>query len=629
MLRCLINAVAVSSLSLYASSALSQPIPAAPQQPPMTLLKLDRDYRLNADGSYVLTETAVRRHNSEQSAQRSGQTRISYSPERESVEVLEAYTLTADGHRIEVSRQHEQQAPASATAPLYGDQRVVSLVFPALGPGAEMHQVVRRTVHRPVLPGGFSVITDYPRLIDVGSSSISLSAPIDMDISAQASDMEGGEVTASDGRRHWRWSVADIPPLEFEPGAVNPKDLGYRLSLSSFDDYSSLGAAYAERLLPAAEPTPRVLELSARIVGEATTQEAKTRALHAWTVRQLRGVPLDLEESVATPRPVDEVLEAGYADSLHLALTLKALLAAQGIDARLALSNGSNSHWRHTVAVRQQFDQALLWLPELERYVTPSYEILPFDTLPANLAGKPVLVLGEQGEATRLETLPLTSAQHERQFAMTRMTLDAEGRLEGETELSGSGLGEFFDRYLFTTIQPGTEAQVAAAALAEHGHHGSGTLEAQGDPRDLNQPFSWRSRFEIPEYTRVEAGESFALPAGIPRLGALVMVPRDFSIPERHQPYACSAIDKHEITELRLPQGVNPTTLPRDVEERNAAGAYTAHYRLDDRLLRAERRLVLTPGGEAGRAVCDGEDYQQQRALVRALARDLRGRIQL
>lgn len=72
----------------------------------------------------------------------------------ETLEVVAAYTLTADGQRHDVApdRIYTQESYSSATAPLYADRKVRVIVFSNLAPGSRVVYELRRTQNTPYFP---------------------------------------------------------------------------------------------------------------------------------------------------------------------------------------------------------------------------------------------------------------------------------------------------------------------------------------------------------------------------------------------------------------------------------------------------------------------------------------------
>ena len=82
------------------------------------------------------------------SVEQFSQVRLSYSEKMETLEVLGAYTITADGQRRDVPA--DRITPRRATPAPGGDadRKVRVIVFPNLAPGTRLYYQVRRTQAR-------------------------------------------------------------------------------------------------------------------------------------------------------------------------------------------------------------------------------------------------------------------------------------------------------------------------------------------------------------------------------------------------------------------------------------------------------------------------------------------------
>lgn len=105
------------------------------------------DYQVRADAGNVQTETYEILLKTKAAVEQFSQVRLSYSEKMETLDVVNAYTLTADGQRREVpaDRIYTQESYSSASAAMYADRKVRVIVFPNLAPGTRLFYQVRRT----------------------------------------------------------------------------------------------------------------------------------------------------------------------------------------------------------------------------------------------------------------------------------------------------------------------------------------------------------------------------------------------------------------------------------------------------------------------------------------------------
>ncbi|MGH8448541.1 DUF3857 domain-containing protein, partial [Pseudomonas sp.] len=123
----------------------------------LTVEKNLQSYVVNADGSFVLDVELVSRINEERAIKPNAQRSVSFNRTLETLAIIEAYTLKADGRKVPVSADQikEQQEQASANAPMFQDSLVKVVIFPELAVGDRMvlHYRLQRTT--PLFPGQF------------------------------------------------------------------------------------------------------------------------------------------------------------------------------------------------------------------------------------------------------------------------------------------------------------------------------------------------------------------------------------------------------------------------------------------------------------------------------------------
>jgi hypothetical protein len=88
-------------------------------RPNTTVLNDDNVYNVKADGTYTLDEVVSYRIETDQGVQQRSQIPLYYSPSLERLDILDAYTTTRNGKRIDVTPDKIllQQSAESAGAP--------------------------------------------------------------------------------------------------------------------------------------------------------------------------------------------------------------------------------------------------------------------------------------------------------------------------------------------------------------------------------------------------------------------------------------------------------------------------------------------------------------------------------
>lgn len=137
------------------------------------------DYEVRDDASSVETDTYEILLKTKSAVEQFSQVRLSYSEKMETLDVLEAYTITSEGLRQDVAADkiYTQESYSSASAAMYADRKVKVVVFPNLAPGARIVYRVRRAQNTPYFPGYFSLWETFSVFAQYDDAVITLVAP--------------------------------------------------------------------------------------------------------------------------------------------------------------------------------------------------------------------------------------------------------------------------------------------------------------------------------------------------------------------------------------------------------------------------------------------------------------------
>ncbi|WP_159088747.1 DUF3857 domain-containing protein, partial [Xanthomonas fragariae] len=146
------------------------------------------DYEVGADASSVVTDEYEILLKTKSAVERFSQVRLSYSEKMETLDVLEAYTVTAEGLRRDVSTDkiYTQESYSGASAAMYADRKVKVVVFPNLAPGARVVYRVRRAQNTPYFPGYFSLWETFSVFAQYDDAVVTLVAPKSLPCSPRA-----------------------------------------------------------------------------------------------------------------------------------------------------------------------------------------------------------------------------------------------------------------------------------------------------------------------------------------------------------------------------------------------------------------------------------------------------------
>ena len=312
---------------LIALVLLGLPV-AAQYRPSFSSVREVTSIHVNKDGSSVTLTEVQRKIETQQGIEMLGEQRISYNSTLENVEVLEAYTLLADGTRVNVEpdkirTQNDVDADGSN---IYSDSKVEPL---------------------PTDPKG----------------SVRYSFTFEQDTTYPTED--------------WRLDLVHFAP---------------RFAASSFKTYAEVGRSYQERAYPKTQITPDIQALANQLTQYSKSDKDKVRKLYNWVAHNIRYVGIYLGAGGVVPHDAQSILTNRYGDCKDHVVLLEALLRAAGIESSPALINAQRTYILPKLATTGVFDHVITYVPSLDLFLDSTSRFAPMGTLPNSDMQKPVVI---------------------------------------------------------------------------------------------------------------------------------------------------------------------------------------------------------------------------------------------
>ncbi|TDR81559.1 DUF3857 domain-containing protein [Paludibacterium purpuratum] len=568
---------------------------ASPYQPTYSFDRDDTITQINEDGRSLWEETAVASIGSKKAVEALSQQTLSYNADRQEVKVLEAYTTTADGRRIDVPAEKifDQSSPRSRYASMYGNFKVKVVVFPEVDIGAKLtvHWQRLNTVAR--WP---NALFDNETVANLSerhqATSHTLKAPEGMVLHWQSLDVPPPEVRHVNGQQILHWRFPTHPGLPREDDAVGSNVYSPQVVVTNVGNDQTAADAYWSRARSAIAVTPVVQKLADRITVGLTDPHARAVALYEWARKNLRHIDLELWRGDVVPHTAEQVIKNGYADSKDAATLLQALMAACHLRSSQALVMDRDSLPTSINMPLVDHDRVVLYLADEKRFIDPGMSLAPFGQIDSNVLGQEALVIDpESGKAQRLR-MPVLRSDQDQVTTLNTLTWLANGDMEGQGEVNFRGAADLLARYIFRDIEPGTEDRVTERLLNQVGLHGTGRFQL-ADIQDTTRPMWFRSNYRLSQVANMPGPAALRLPEGV-GIGVSIRDALETSLPDtRHFPFEISAGMRIEHTEIRLPQGLQILSLPKPVQIENRFGHYRASYQVQDGVLKVERSLQL------------------------------------
>jgi transglutaminase-like putative cysteine protease len=616
-------ALATSARAAEAAAPAPSPAASAPEITWRSLLE-DTVYRVNADGTEVMTYTRRHRIVKRTALSSMKESTISYSQSAQKLEILEAYTIKLDGRRIDAPPANYQvhtESGRESAGPAYSDQVSTTVVFPDVEVGDTVGLKYRLTTTTPLYPGKLSITEDFSLDAAYDDVRVLIDEPAAMKSRhvvrgmTESVDTRGGRRLISLRWNHpvperserTDWSVIDP---EGDPG----------FEYSTFASWAEVGTSYGQRARPKAAVTPRIRQLANQITMGTSDPRAVTKALYEWVARTITYAGNCVGIGAVVPRDLDVVIDNRQGDCKDHATLLQALLAARGIASEQALVNAGSVYSLAALPVAQQVNHVINYVPSLDLFLDSTSDDTPFGMLPQGDQGKPVLMANG---ATAPTHTPAHGRDLDRQEIDTSGQVHEDGSVDATVKVTLVGQPALSMREAFRRVPAEEADRFVKQALKGMGFEGEGTV-TYPDPQPLESTFSYEVHFHASEALNLPGSGAFWVTPWFPVPLRLALIAHQSIDKSPAVDSACTGGTLVEHYDLALPAGMQILAMPDGAHFDTPFAHYDSRYRLDERKhLVAERRYEDRFEGP----VCTAATMTAWRTAAAPMWKDLRQQV--
>lgn len=550
-------------------------------------------------------------------------TTISYSASVQKVEIIEACTLKADGRRIPVPADNYQENANTGhrgNGPVFSDYATLGLVFPDVAVGDAVYIHYRIVQTEPIFPGEFDEAAVFYKSRAYDDLRVVIDAPASLQAKYEVRGMTKA-VEERDGRRILTMTWNNPKPVREKrrDWSVFDDSVYPGFAYSTFDNYEEIARAYGVRALPKAVPNDAVRKLAADIVKGKKGKREKAKALYEWVARNITYAGNCVGVGAVVPHDIDFILGNRMGDCKDHATLLQALLATQGIKSDQALVNASSGWELKAIPLVSSVNHVINYIPEFDLFLDSTSSETPFGYLPDQVAGKPVLLVGNFREGMRT---PPSSYAADWQRLTSETEFLADGTARGHVKVEQGGAFAIESRAGARDITPEEVDQRMRRMFDAEGKKGFGKLVAD-DAAPLVDTYRYEVQFERPLALDLPGAGGLSIDAPYYSNGGVSRFVIDDDHDEGEHRSSCSGGRSEETHVIRLPVGTTVFAMPDDVHITSANARYDATYRRDGTTITAHRVLEdRTPG-----PVCTAEQRREYAVFSRRLMRDLRAQI--
>jgi transglutaminase-like putative cysteine protease len=601
------------------ANALAQTLPAAAAH--MKVHRIDQTWRFNQDATTLLEATMEREALSDQGAIMIGKASKAYNSELEKFEMLEAYTLKADGRKIAVGQdglQIQQGIAASGSNASWPGVEISMITFPDVQKGDRTVSKYRVTSSRPQLPGWAMFMDWLPPAVTMENVNVRIEAPRSLQLGVFASGMGLVKSQAAD-QEIWTAS-ARVEPSALDNNAINLARTYPRIFATTIKDHGQLASLYARQAQSKAAQTDEVLQLASQITQDVSTPADKAKAVFDWVRKNIRYVAVYLGAGGYQPHDTAWILKNRYGDCKDHVLLMQALLKAVDVESVPALINTTAEYESPEMPVG--YNHVIAYLPALDMFADPTDSRTPFGALPWSDSDKPVAVALAQGGM--LMRTPAFSAQGNRILVKSVFRIDAKGMAQGTLSVDAQGYAATNVQNRLDQIPKGMGADAVKNMLESSRLRGRGTLQYPPVQRDvLSQSFKAELHIDNllndPRSGSINPHPALNLPIyTLSNMG-------NYAADKRSYAYACTPNAVREEFELQFDKAYKILRVPDNLNISHPDGVqFEAQYiRVDEpegTTIKGFRQLTLSHPRHA----CSPQDYDTRRPVLTRIVRNLR-----
>jgi hypothetical protein len=575
-------------------------------------------FTVNADGSYSKLDSMTLHVNTEAGVARVAQQYVWFNRNMADVQILEAYTTTADGvrHDVQPEQIRDVQEARSFDAPMFQDIQEKVIVFPAVEPGARVHLTYRKTQKQPIVPGEFSDFTP-PDLAPTLNFRLIYDLPAGKPLYADARGFTVVQPVTRDGRTRYEYRYDKAHFSRLERGSVAYVSYGDRLMVSTFPDYAAFAATYRESATDAGARDAAVVRLAQQLTAHDRTPRDKAKTLYDWVRRNVRYVAINVGRGAVVPHSASAVLANRYGDCKDHVALYGALLDAAGVRNEPALISNGTIYTLPSVPGYGVINHVITWLPDLQQYADSTAANVEFGFLPSSDMNRPTVLVGE-GVLSRT---PATAT-------MTRSTdlsikVEPDGSASFTYRLEAAGASTEQTRAMLRTQTPAQREESIQAELRGANLRGAATLTTN-DLTVADGPLIITMKGTL---------ENLVVPGAAASIPALTSLAGGFAADTRYwlgerqrtQPFVCHNLALHERARIELPANFRVLDMPEAKRTQGRFVDFQSQYTFDQ----PSNVVTMTRDGAThfDSDVCTPDDFAQMRPAIEAIGRDVRAEV--
>ncbi|QBY05172.1 DUF3857 domain-containing protein [Thalassotalea sp. HSM 43] len=548
---------------------------------------------------------------------------FNYSTSIEKLKVIEAKTINADGSEVMVPEGNYQESinrGHNDNQAIYSDRTSLTVVFPELDANDAIYVKSKIVEIEPMFPGHFAIAESVWDHTAYDELNITIRMPDDVVIYQQFNGVEKS-VSKDGDSKVIRVSYSNPKPIKGKRNDYSTwnANTSKGFIVSTFASYQEVADAYAKRALPQAEVTDRVQKLADEITADLVDKKQMAKALYEWVATNISYAGNCIGVGAVVPHHVNFILDNRMGDCKDHATLLEAFYKAKGIDSSQALINSGNQYVLPDVALVSAVNHVITYLPEWDMFIDSTNPHMPFESLAFNIADKPVIMIDERYKVAKT---PATKVGENKQSLTSKMTINANGSVTGDLQISAQGRAAIDLRASFRMITEQQEKEWLERTFSSRNQLGKATL-TKDDPKPLKSDFNYSFEFERPEFIQSSGAGGFHVYPFVLTSGALFNY-LDYSQEELvTDVIACMNGFSEEELVYELPQNLKILAKPDNFAINENHIEFKASYEQEGNVLTVKRFVNDTTPGN----LCSADLVNAQRKTLMKINENLNSQV--
>lgn len=548
------------------------------------------EYKINTDGSFVEKRSWAMQILKEQALEYAKQFTFSYSTSIQKADVIEAYTLKANGKRIDVPKNNFQVSANGGTnknLAIFSDTTTLSLVFPEVEVGDQVIVSYTLTATEPIFPNHFSETESFYKTQAYNSLNIKVDAPKSLKLNVDVRELTIEKNTIENDRRILVWSWQNKKPIinRRQDYSVYNYDEDAGFSISTFSSHEEIAKAYGSRATPKAKPTERIKKLADEITKNKSSEDDIAHSLYDWVATNITYAGNCVGLGAVIPHDLDFILDNRMGDCKDHATLLQALLTAKNIASTQALVNASSSYKLPKIPVVSMVNHVINYIPSMNLFLDSTAAYIPYRMLPFSVEDKPVLLVENFQPNMKV---PVSPVNNNEQMYTSYLKVGADGSAQGKSDVKLKGIYAANARARIRQYSIDNEKEIVKNNFKHFGATATGEFTKE-DPKSLLSTYNYSASYEVKDLFRLS------------KTGAISILPVFYneapisnflneSFPEdMSYDVACSAGKSSEELVYEFPKEVSIISIPDNFEISNKFLTYNASYKQDGNTISVKR----------------------------------------